>query len=57
MGTFLRDVIKLNAEARNFRLVGPDETESNRLGACFQATDRVFTGEILKTNEHISPYG
>jgi xylulose-5-phosphate/fructose-6-phosphate phosphoketolase len=57
MGTFLRDVFKCNAEARNFRVMGPDETESNRLGACFQATDRVFTGEILKTDEHISPDG
>jgi xylulose-5-phosphate/fructose-6-phosphate phosphoketolase len=57
MGTFLRDVIELNAEARNFRVMGPDETESNRLGACFQATDRVFTGEILKTDEHLSPDG
>jgi xylulose-5-phosphate/fructose-6-phosphate phosphoketolase len=57
MGAFLRDVIKLNAEARNFRLMGPDETESNRLGTCFEATDRVFTGEILKTDEHIAPDG
>ena len=57
MGAFLRDVLKLNAEARNFRVFGPDETESNRLGACFEATDRVFTGEILKTDEHLSPDG
>ena len=57
MGAFLRDVLKLNAEARNFRVFGPDETESNRLGACFEATDRVFMGEILKTDEHLSPDG
>jgi xylulose-5-phosphate/fructose-6-phosphate phosphoketolase len=57
MGNFLRDVLNLNAEAPNFRVFGPDETESNRLGACFQATDRVFTGEILKTDEYISPDG
>jgi xylulose-5-phosphate/fructose-6-phosphate phosphoketolase len=57
MGGFLRDVIKLSAEARNFRVFGPDETESNRLGRCFEATDRVFTGEILKTDEHLSPDG
>jgi xylulose-5-phosphate/fructose-6-phosphate phosphoketolase len=57
MATFLRDVLKLNAEAPNFRVFGPDETESNRLGACFEATDRVFTGEILKTDEHLSPNG
>ena len=53
MGTFLRDVLKLNAESPNFRVFGPDETESNRLGACFEATDRVFMGEILKTDEHL----
>ncbi len=57
MGSFLRDVTKLNLEARNFRVFGPDETESNRLGALFEATDRVFTGEILKTDEHIAPEG
>jgi len=57
MGAFLRDVLKLNAEASNFRVFGPDETESNRLGACFEATDRVFTGEILKTDDHLSPDG
>ncbi|MDR3470575.1 MAG: phosphoketolase family protein [Devosia sp.] len=42
MGAFLRDVIAANAEARNFRLVGPDETASNRLDAVFEATDRVW---------------
>ena len=57
MGTFLRDVIKLNADARNFRVFGPDETASNRLSACFEVTDRAFTGEILKTDEHLSPDG
>jgi len=57
MGAFLRDVIKLNAAQRNFRVFGPDETESNRLNALFEATDRVFTGEILKTDEHVAPDG
>ena len=57
MGAFLRDVLKLNSEARNFRVFGPDETESNRLGACFETTDRAFMGEILKTDEHLSPDG
>src|SRR3989449_879663 len=57
MGAFLRDVIKLNSEQRNFRVFGPDETESNRLNALFEATDRVFTGEILKTDEHVAPDG
>src|SRR5437870_701226 len=57
MGAFLRDVIKLNSEQRNFRVFGPDETESNRLNALFEATDRVFTGDILKTDEHIATDG
>ena len=38
MGTFLRDVVRLNAESRNFRLMGPDETSSNRLDNVFEAT-------------------
>src|SRR5262249_18941463 len=40
VGSYLRDVIGMNAEARTFRLMGPDETESNRLGAVFEVTDR-----------------
>ncbi|MFL6792225.1 MAG: phosphoketolase [Bradyrhizobium sp.] len=48
-GQFLRDVIRLNSEARNFRIMGPDETSSNRLDAVFDATDRVWM-------EHIEPY-
>src|SRR5262249_38073008 len=38
MGSFLRDVVRLNAESRNFRLMGPDETASNRLDHVFEAT-------------------
>ena len=45
MGAFLRDVMKLNADERNFRVFGPDETASNRLDAVFEVTDRVWTGE------------
>ena len=56
-GRFLRDVMKLNADERNFRVVGPDETTSNRLDALFEATDRVFTAEILPTDDHLSPDG
>jgi xylulose-5-phosphate/fructose-6-phosphate phosphoketolase len=55
LGTFLRDVIKRNPH--NFRLMGPDETESNRLSAVFETTNRVFTGEILPTDEHIARDG
>ena len=56
-GAFLRDVMKLNLDQRNFRVFGPDETESNRLGSLFEVTDRVFTGEIKPTDSQISPDG
>ncbi len=56
-GAFLRDVMKLNMGERNFRVFGPDETESNRLGSLFEVTDRVFTGEIRSTDTQISPEG
>jgi xylulose-5-phosphate/fructose-6-phosphate phosphoketolase len=56
-GTFLRDVMKLNAAHKNFRVMGPDETNSNRLNALFEVTGRVFTGEILPTDDHISTDG
>ncbi len=52
LGQFLRDVMKLNADRRNFRLFGPDETNSNRLSAVFEATERQFDGEIEPTDEH-----
>lgn len=55
MGKMLRDVMKLNKE--NFRLMGPDETASNRLQAVFEVTDRAFTGEILPEDDHVSPDG
>ncbi|HEY0372372.1 MAG TPA: phosphoketolase family protein [Thermoanaerobaculia bacterium] len=54
-GNFLRDVIRQNPQ--NFRIVGPDETASNRLNAVFEATDRVFTGELLPSDEQLSPNG
>ncbi len=54
-GNFIRDVIKMNPH--NFRLVGPDETNSNRLGAVFEVTNRVFEGEIYPTDDHISHKG
>ncbi|MBP7864165.1 phosphoketolase family protein [bacterium] len=55
MGEMLRDTMKLNAD--NFRLMGPDETSSNRLQAVFEVTDRAFTGEILAGDDHVSPDG
>ena len=57
LGTMLRDVMRLNADARNFRLMGPDETSSNRLDAVFEVTDRVFEGDILPSDEHLDHDG
>jgi xylulose-5-phosphate/fructose-6-phosphate phosphoketolase len=57
LGRMLRDVIRRNAEDRNFRLFGPDETASNRLGAVFEATDKVWEGEILPVDEHLAREG
>ena len=57
MGQFLRDVMKRNENSRNFRVMGPDATASNRLNALFEVTDRVFTGTTLPTDDHVSPDG
>jgi xylulose-5-phosphate/fructose-6-phosphate phosphoketolase len=57
LGTFLRDVMKRNLEGANFRLFGPDETASNRLGAVYEATDKVSTGPFEPVDEHLSPDG
>jgi len=56
-GSFLSDVMKRNMTSRNFRVFGPDETASNRLGDLFEVTDRAFTGEIRKTDDDLSPDG
>ena len=57
MGRFLRDVMRLNAGEHNFRLMGPDETSSNRLDAVFEVTDRVWIERLLPSDEHESPEG
>jgi len=57
LGTFLRDVMKLNEESRNFRVFGPDETASNRLDALYEVTDKVWMERLLPTDEHLSPDG
>ena len=54
MGGFLRDVIRDNAEARNFRIVGPDETASNRLDAVFEVTERVWMEGIEPYDVHLA---
>ncbi|WP_219518859.1 phosphoketolase family protein [Nonomuraea ceibae] len=55
LGTLLREVIRDNP--RTFRLMGPDETASNRLSAVFDATDRAWNAERLPTDEHLAPGG
>ena len=55
LGTFLRDVMERNPQ--NFRIMGPDETASNRLAAVFEATGRTWGAEILPTDEGLSRGG
>ncbi len=55
LGTWLRDVISANQD--NFRLFGPDETASNRLGDVFDVTDRAFDGTITDSDDHLAPDG
>ena len=57
LGDFLRDTMKLNSEAKNFRVFGPDETASNRLDALYEVTDKVFMEEKLPVDEHLSTTG
>jgi xylulose-5-phosphate/fructose-6-phosphate phosphoketolase len=57
LGHFLRDVMKLNKESRNFRVFGPDETASNRLDALYEVTDKTFLEPRIATDEHLSPVG
>ncbi len=57
MGTFLRDVMKDNAETRNFRVVGPDETVSNRLSAVLEATNRTWVARTVPDDDHLAPDG
>ena len=44
LGAWLRDIIRANEASRNFRLMGPDETDSNRLSAVYEATNKVWQG-------------
>jgi len=55
LGSWLRDVITANPDT--FRLFGPDETASNRLGDVFQVTNRAFDGTILPGDDHLAPDG
>ena len=57
LGPFLRDVVTLNAEQRNFRVFGPDETISNGLGALFEVTQRQWDAATVPTDEFLAPTG
>jgi xylulose-5-phosphate/fructose-6-phosphate phosphoketolase len=57
LGAFLRDVMKLNLESRNFRVFGPDETASNRLDALYEVTGKEWMEPLLPTDDHLSPDG
>jgi xylulose-5-phosphate/fructose-6-phosphate phosphoketolase len=56
LGELLRDVYVRNAQARNFRLFSPDETNSNRLGPVFEVEDRMLR-DARAGDEHVSPQG
>jgi xylulose-5-phosphate/fructose-6-phosphate phosphoketolase len=53
-GAFLRDIMKLNSNNKNFRVMGPDETASNRLDALFEVTNRTFNAEIIPGDNHLA---
>ncbi|MGN8875800.1 phosphoketolase family protein [Pseudoflavonifractor sp. HCP28S3_F10] len=57
LGKFVRDILKLNQEARNFRVFGPDETMSNGLGAVFQESSRCWNAERTDRDEFLAPDG
>jgi xylulose-5-phosphate/fructose-6-phosphate phosphoketolase len=57
LGKFLRDVVLLNQQQRNFRIFGPDETLSNLLGAVFEVTNRQWDACVAKNDEFLSPSG
>ncbi len=57
LGTMLRDVITANAHAGNFRLFGPDETESNRLGAVFEVTSKQWEAAIDPVDQNLATEG
>ena len=57
LGQFLRDVVKLNQDQRNFRIFGPDETLSNLLGAVFEVTNRQWDAREVENDEFLAPAG
>ncbi|RCG14411.1 phosphoketolase family protein [Streptomyces diacarni] len=57
LGSFLRELLRDTEERRDFRLFGPDETDSNHLSAVFDATDRGWQAELLPTDQHLGRHG
>jgi xylulose-5-phosphate/fructose-6-phosphate phosphoketolase len=57
LGTWLRDVIKLNDSTRNFRIFGPDETASNRLQAVYEVTNKQWMAEIKESDDTLAQEG
>lgn len=57
MGKLLADVLELNKEQQNFRIMGPDETASNRLGTVFDVTDRTWMADFSEEDDHLGPHG
>ncbi|MGI4983393.1 MAG: phosphoketolase family protein [Janthinobacterium lividum] len=57
LGGFLRDVMRRNADSRNFRVFAPDENNSNRLNAVLDATNRAWNAATLPGDDHLAPDG
>ena len=57
MGHFLRDVMKLNLDSKNFRVMSPDENNSNRWNAILEVTHRAWAGDTLPEDDHLAPNG
>jgi xylulose-5-phosphate/fructose-6-phosphate phosphoketolase len=57
MGKFLRDVMKANLQSKNFRLVSPDESNSNRWQDVLEVTNRAWVAETLSYDDHLNPDG
>ena len=57
LGVYLRDVMQMNEDQANFRVFGPDETASNRLGAVLEVTDRAWMAATAPGDDHLAPDG
>ena len=57
MGKFLRDIMRLNLDTKNFRLFSPDENNSNRWQDVLEVTNRCYMAEIYPDDDHLSPDG